>query len=279
MAASGPLVVTAALCLTLAPTTLEAQIIRGWVVRPDRSPIPDAEVLLTAEDGATVARATSDEMGRFELRTSTAGRLRLEASHLGYADWETATFDLERDADLEVLVRLDVAPIPLEEVRVEARSRLTTRRLEGFERRMERQAFGGHFLVEEDIERRPASRPSNLPLAAPGMTVRGGRGPFDLYRIYTGDCLANVYVDGVRIDQAVRSVDEYLTLERIAGVEVYPRSMSAPPQYQDALRRECGTVVYWTKELQPDREGGWSTTKIALGVSVVVGLLAVTLVR
>jgi len=257
----------------------DAQVIRGWVIQAGRTPIPDATVLLRAEDGTVRARTTSTEGGRFELQPTSGGRMRLEAAHLGFADWETTAFELAGDADLEVLIRLQLAPIELDEVRVEASRRLTTRRLEDFERRRDIQAFGGFFLVEEDIARRPASRPSNLVLEAPGMTVRGGGGPFDLYTIFSGDCPATVFVDGVRINQQVTSVDEYLELDRIAGVEVYPRGMSAPPQYQDALRRECGTVVYWTKELEPDREGGWSATKIALGVTGVVGLLMIGLAR
>jgi hypothetical protein len=238
------------------------------------------DVVVRTDAGELVARTTSDSIGRFRVDIDGAerGPLRLEATLLGYADWETAPFQLEADADLEVLVSMQVSAIPLEPVTVEARSRLSTRRLADFERRMENPAFGGHFLVEEDIARRPVSRPSNLVLAAPGMTVAGGGGAFDRYTIYSGDCPATVYVDGVRIQQTNRSVDDYLELERIAGVEVYPRAMQAPPQYQDALLRDCGVVLYWTKELQPDREGGWSATKISVGVGLLTGLLALGLV-
>lgn len=262
-----------------APVRAHGQVIRGWVVRADGTPVPDVAVLLRDVEAGVLARATAGPNGGFELRPGTAGRMRLEATHLGYADWETADFDLSADADLEVLISLRLEPIPLEEVMVEARRRRTTRRLADFERRKEIQAFGGFFLEEDDIARRPASRPSNLVLAAPGMSVRGGRGAFDEYVILTGDCAATVYVDGVRIDQTRVSVDQYLDLERIAGVEIYPRAMSAPPQYQDALRRECGTVVYWTKELEPDAAGGWSTTKVVLAAVSITGLLFLSVVN
>jgi len=224
-------------------------------------------------EGGVLARATAGPNGRFELLPGTGGRMRLEATHLGYADWETADFDLSADADLEVRISLQVEAISLEAVIVEARRGRTTRRLADFERRKEIRAFGGFFLEEEDIARRPASRPSNLVLAAPGMTVRGGGGPFDEYVILSGACPATVYIDGARVDQMTVSVDQYLDLERIAGVEVYPRAMNAPPQYQDALRRDCGTVLYWTKELEPAGPGGWSKTKVVLGAVSFAGLL------
>lgn len=255
------------------PGSTSGQTIRGWVLRADRTPIPDASVQLRVDDGSIQGRTTTGEDGRFELRGQPGEDLRLQAEHLGFAPWETAPFELTADAELDVVIQMQFAPIPLEEVRVEARRRQTTRRLADFERRKKVQAFGGFFLEEDDIARRPASRPSNLVLAAPGMTVRPMGGPFDRWVVMSGDCPATVFVDGVRIEQTRVSVDDYLELDRIAGVEVYPRAMSAPPQYQDALRRECGTVLYWTKDLEPDRPGGWSATKVALGSLGLVGLV------
>ncbi|MDX1646519.1 MAG: carboxypeptidase-like regulatory domain-containing protein [Longimicrobiales bacterium] len=271
-------VLAGCLVATILPGGAGGQTIRGTVVEADRHPIPDAVVELRASDGRLLARAVSDTIGRFVLESAGDGPMHLEATHLGYADWETAPFRLEPHADVEILVRLNVAAIPLEAVTVEARSSRSLRRLADFERRRRNPAFGGYFLGEEEIDRRRASRPSNLPLAAPGMTVRPVPGPFDRWWVYSGDCPAQVYVDGVRINQLVTSVDEYLTIDRIAGVEVYPRALSAPPQYQDSRGRECGSVLYWTKELEPDGDGTWSATKIAVGSVLIAGLLGVGLV-
>ena len=259
----------------LAP--VRAQLLSGSVVRPNRMPVPGAPVFLRAENDSLVASTFTSAQGRFEFRAVPDQPVRLQASSLGYADWETEMFELTDEAELDVVITLQFAPIPLEELRVQARRRQSTRLLADFERRREIQAFGGYFMDDEDIERRPASRPSNLPLQFPGVSVSGGTGPFDQYTIMTGDCPANVYVDGRLINQVVTSVDEYLELPRIAGVEVYPRSMNAPPQYQDAGRRECGTVLFWTKELEPDDPGGWTTAKVTLGLAAFGGLLILVL--
>ncbi|MEM7415888.1 MAG: carboxypeptidase-like regulatory domain-containing protein [Gemmatimonadota bacterium] len=272
----------AALLLALLPlgapfAPAHAQVVSGSVVRPNRMPVPGAQVFLRGEDDSVVASAITSAQGRFQFTLASGGRVRLQAASLGYADWETETFDLADDAELEVVITLQFAPIPLEELRVEARRRQNTRLLADFERRREIKAFGGYFMDDEDIALRPASRPSNLPLQFPGMSVTGGVGPFDQYTIMTGDCPATVFVDGRRINQLATSVDEYLELPRIAGVEVYPRSMNAPPQYQDAGLRECGTVLFWTKELEPDDSGGWTTAKIALGLASFSGLLILVL--
>ena len=265
--------------LALSSDPLSAQTLQGWVLRADRTPIPDATVVLRGEDGAVRARTVAGEGGRFQISAPAGEALRLGAEHLGFQPWETAPFTLEPDAEVEVVIQMQVAPIPLEELQVEARRRRTTERLADFRRRSETKAFGGYFLMEEDIARRPAARPSYLPLQFPGMTVLPVAGPFDRWAVMTGDCLATVFVDGVRINQGNASVDDYLEPERIAGVEVYPRGMSAPPQYQNPRAQECGTVLYWTKDLEPDDPGGWSTTKITLGVLSFTGLLILGLAR
>ena len=271
---AGPSVVVVALALlAVSASPLRAQTLRGWVLRADRTPIPDATVTVIDEDGSVRARTVAGEDGRFRISVPAGERLRLGAEHLGFETWETAPFTLEPDAELEIVIQMQVAPIPLDALEVEARRRRTTQRLADFRRRSEIRAFGGYFMVEEDIARRPAARPSFLPLQFPGMTVAPMAGPFDRWIVMTGDCVATVFVDGVRIDQGNVSVDDYLELDRIAGVEVYPRGMTVPPQYQDALRRDCGTVLYWTKDLEPDDPGGWTTTKIALGVVSFTGLL------
>ena len=94
----------------------------------------------------------------------------------------------------------------------------------------------------------------------------------------SGDCPATVYIDGVRIDQLNTPVDDYLELDRIAGVEVYARDLNAPVQYSNT-GPECGSVLYWTKDLVPDDPGGWTATKVVLGSAAITGLLLLLVVR
>lgn len=46
---------------------LAAQTLRGTVVRADRTPLPEVDVVIRTETGLVVARATSDSIGRFRL--------------------------------------------------------------------------------------------------------------------------------------------------------------------------------------------------------------------
>ena len=65
-----------------------------------------------------------------------------------------------------------------------------------------------------------------------------------------------VYIDGVRfatptkwktnLDENHLFLDDIVALNTIAGIEVYPRSVQAPPKYQ-SLNGLCGVILIWTK--------------------------------
>jgi len=270
-----------ALCLVLTgpfAAPLQAQVVRGTVIGVgDGRPIAGVSLALRDQDGEVQARSLSSEQGRFELRASRGGMVRLEVSHLGYADWETANFALATDALLEVEVKLGIEAIPLEPITVIARGTMGQSRTAQFEQRMNDPGrVGGYFIPEEEIARRPMATASNLVLAAPGMSVRLASSSVGLDRnvIMAGDCVAQMFVDGVRISQANGvSVDDLLDPTRIAGVEMYPRALGAPVQYLDASNPQCGVVLFWTKEPQPTESGGWSSTRIAVGLGLVFAII------
>jgi hypothetical protein len=65
-----------------------------------------------------------------------------------------------------------------------------------------------------------------------------------------------IYVDGVRfyslsesknqVDQNHIFINDLVSANSIAGIEVYPRSVTAPPKYQ-SLNGTCGVILIWTK--------------------------------
>src|SRR5262245_52581731 len=104
----------------------------------------------------------------------------------------------------------------------------------------------------------------------PSITVRRYSG--DKYAIYGrsvngSDCLATVWVDGIRIaggaeqvvDRRTRrvvmgpelpEVDLHVTPNELAGVEVYARGILAPAQFipsSDPNAARCAIIVLWTK--------------------------------
>jgi hypothetical protein len=268
--------------LVLAPASARGQIVRGMVFAAGTGePIPGAELVLRDEAGGLVASAVSATDGRFALRPDRGGTVRMEVSHLGYAGWETADFELGDVAIIEVEVRLGVEAIPIEPLTVIARSRMSLGGVAGFEQRARDPSIDGYFLDEEAIARRPMSTPSNLVLQAPGMSVglASSAASFDRGVIMSGGCAAQTYIDGIRVQQGNgASVDDLLTIDRIAGVEIYPRRSGTPIQYSDATGQGCGVVLFWTKPPEANTGLEWGTGRILAGTGLFLGLLTLALV-
>ena len=268
---------TVMLVLALAmPAPARAQIIRGQVVGVgDGQPISDATLILRDSDGEVRGAAISREDGRFLLHSDQPALVRLEVRHLGYADWTTANFALSSGEVIDVEVRLGIEAIPLEAITVLAHANTSAGRLAGFEERRNNPGGStGFYLTEDDIATRAAATPSSLVLAAPGMSVaRAGSGTMDRSVIRSGDCIARTFIDGVRFNQSEsHTVDDLLTPDLIAGVEVYPRPLSAPAQYQD-VGSDCGVVLFWTKEPRPSVGSSWTFARVAVGIGVLAGIL------
>ena len=64
-------------------------------------------------------------------------------------------------------------------------------------------------------------------------------------------------------------------IELIAGIEMYPRGLTAPVQYQDASNPNCGVVLFWTKGPGIGSSRGWGAKRIAAGLGLLVGLLTI----
>jgi len=263
-----------------AATPARAQMVRGVVLGVgDDTPIADALLVLRNENDVVVARATSDARGAFALQLRAAGRVSLEVSHLGYASWDTAPFDLGPGAVIEVEARLGVEAIPLEPITVVAQSTMALGPLAGFRERMGDPSLDGYFIEEEAIARRPLAKPSDLVLGAPGMSVGLASSATGMDRgvIMSGGCPARTFIDGVRVRQGDgASIDDLLPPDRIAGVEIYPRGAGAPVQYSDNSSR-CGVVLFWTKPPEANGDGGAGAGRILVGVGLLLGIFTLAL--
>ncbi|MEM7415073.1 MAG: carboxypeptidase-like regulatory domain-containing protein [Gemmatimonadota bacterium] len=257
---------------------MSAQVVQGVVLTADSGePVSGARLLLRDPDGVIRAGMISSDRGRFELRADLAGMLRLEVSHIGYADWRTAAFALGTGQTLDVEVKLGIEAIPLEPIVVVARRSTGVSRTAQFLQRMNDPArVGGYFIPEEDIESRPASLASTLVVGTPGMSVRLASSAAGLERnvIMAGECQAQAFVDGIRVQQGGgASVDDVVTVDRLAGVEMYPRALGAPSQYVDTHNPRCGVVLYWTREAESSEATSWGRGRIAVGIGIVAGLI------
>ena len=261
------------------PDSGRAQSIVGVVVDDQTGDlIEGARVSLVDPVDQVVRETLSDRFGSFRLETSGDGPWRLRVARIGYAEYESEVLDLERGAT-QLRIRLGTQAIPLEPLEVLARAPLALGPLSGFEERIDDPTLAGFYLTKEDIEHRPLATPIELLRQFPGADVRGG-GTFGSSLVYlrgpVGPCLAETYVNGMRVEQSAgRSLDDLLITDQISGVEFYPRPALAPAQYGG--NGQCGVVLYWMTPPDPSDDSGWARGRLIAGGALMLGILALVL--
>lgn len=266
---------TAVLLAALLTTPAAAQIVQGRVIESgSRTPVLGADVSMLDATGATTGRATTDATGGFVLSVPVGPSFRLQVRHIGYRAYTSEVLD-RPGTDVRVEIRLGVDAIALDPLTVTAPRSVLDRHLADFEaRRTSNATIGGHFITRREIEARPVASASELTLGVPGVQVRQLSETFDDRSFIFlggngGACLANVYVDGMRLVQSEhKTVDDVLMTSNIAGIEVYPRALTAPMQFQ--ADPGCGVVLYWTAR---DASTNWSAKRIAVGGGILAGLV------
>jgi hypothetical protein len=146
----------------------------------------------------------------------------------------------------------------------------------------ERGVNSGYFITPEDLELRKPLMVTNAVEHLPSIRVRPGnaeitksvvngdtirRGVTSARNLRVEDrsgCPMTVFLDGIRVspllshvrnvpagsfgikDLADEQINTLISPVAIAGIEVYTREATTPPQFQ-AIAGTCGAVVIWSK--------------------------------
>lgn len=239
-------------------------------------------VRLVAPDGRSVAASLTDSTGAFRLMAPRLGSFALSAERIGLATLTTVPLAVRLSEEVEVVLRMAEAAIPLEPLLVEARSRIELGPLAGYFARMERQSLlgFGHILSRDQIEDRQALNVADLLLDVPRVRVvqrGGGRDPAIVFLGRGGECTPKVFVDGVHQNRGGAAgtaavVDEVVRPHQLEGVEVYRGLAETPGEYYD--ENHCGAILLWTKR---DAGGGGPLNRPRV-LAAVFGFLALALV-
>ncbi len=184
--------------------------------------------------------------GRFALSGLPTGSYILETVAIGYQPVREVV-ELRPDTTVTVETCLDRLAM-LDTVQVRAmRRRLLGPSAAGFEER--RQRGFGKFLGPEDLERRVASRASDLFRMIAGVRiVPGPDGDRVMMRgDFRGSCVPTMFLDGMRILDmgGATSINAYVSPMEIRAIEVYVSGAATPPEFSNGLST-CGSVVIWT---------------------------------
>lgn len=106
-------------CLT--PRAALAQSFEGRVVDDqDEQPVPTALVRLLDEDGESLALSIADSTGFYRVRAPEPGSYRLEATRLGFENFQTPLLDASvADGTYRIDLLMRAAPLPLQGLTVE----------------------------------------------------------------------------------------------------------------------------------------------------------------
>lgn len=266
-----------ALVACAAAAALPAQSISGTVLDVDnRQPVAGAEIA-AGVDGQVLGRTMADDEGHFFLRLPSAGAWTLAVRRVGYQPIESVAFEVEAGEWITVEVTLDPSAVLLQPLVVTARRSAWSRAVRDFYDRRDgaRRSGFGYFVGREEIERMRPFQPSDLLRGVPGVRViqgRAGRGS-DL-RMSTG-CVPAIYIDGMQINRTRRldSLDDFVTVMDIEGIEVYRGAMSQVGHLYDPSG--CGLVLVWTRGgfHDPGARFPWKAILGILGAGALLLLL------
>ena len=270
--------VVATLLLQVVAQIAGAQHIRGRLLdhQTDR-PIPAAVVTLLAADSSVVTTTMSDDEGAWRLDAPTPGVYYVAARRLGYRPWMSTATNLRPGAEWSPVFHLQAVPVTLDPARARAVAIRENLELNGF---FERQKGNfGRFVTPEAIDRRQASRITDLLTAIPGvqLVVSGDVGPAQIglrgSSVTDGAlCRPRVFVDGLmytrgdsrpvrarpsdateqedvemRMDRSI-SLDDLGHPSTIAAIEVYRSATQVPVQFGGTSAETlCGVIVIWTR--------------------------------
>lgn len=270
----------AALVTVAATANASAQHVRGQLIDVETGdPIPMGFLSLLAGDSSVITTTTSDASGFWRLDVPRPGTYHIAAERLGYSYLVSDPVVVGAADELESIFHLRPSPVVLDPIEVRAAAVRRYLEYTGF---FERQRGNfGHFVTPEAIERRQASRVTDLITAVPGVTrvyaAGGSVGPAQIQMRGSslsqgGMCRPRVFVDGMmytrgdsrpvqlregdateaqddifeRMDQAL-SLDDIGHPSTIAAIEVYRSASQVPVQFGGtSVETLCGVIVVWT---------------------------------
>jgi len=219
-------------------------VVRGVAMGSNGRPVAGATVRVLGSGNA--GRAGDD--GSFVVTGVVAGTQTVEARAIGFQP-QRATLELRDDATTTVTLTLSPQTVLLDTVRVTAGRSVDPAVLD-FERRWRRGT--GVFMDHRSVRERAPIFVTDALRALNGVRIVpvGGYGQRVILRGSFGECSANVFVDGVPVNQPSTTsmgemlLDDLVSPSDVAAIEVYARSATMPAQYQNM--NGCGAVAVWT---------------------------------
>jgi len=217
--------------------------VRGSVTTTFGLPIGGAYLRLSLPGRGTTTSVESDEDGKFNAVGVPSGTAWLVARRIGYRP-DSVRVTVNDGETVESRVQLERIAVELDRVQVIGR-RDVTGPMAGFYKRMGQGA--GRFFTASDIDKRNASRMSDMFRMVPGMRIES-RGFQSAIRMRGSRCAPLVWLDAQPLFAAEVDLDAF-DPRSFEGMEIYSGAASVPVEFQGNQRMSsaCGTIVLWSK--------------------------------
>jgi hypothetical protein len=217
--------------------------VRGSVTTTFGLPIGGAYLRLSLPGRGTTTSVESDEDGKFNAVGVPSGTAWLVARRIGYRP-DSVRVTVSDGETVESRVQLERIAVELDRVQVIGR-RDVTGPMAGFYKRMGQGA--GRFFTASDIDKRNASRMSDMFRMVPGMRIES-RGFQSAIRMRGSRCAPLVWLDAQPLFAAEVDLDAF-DPRSFEGMEIYSGAASVPVEFQGNQRMSsaCGTIVLWSK--------------------------------
>jgi len=251
------LVVTLVAAMGLLPADLAGQsAVHGIVVEDGNDrPIGVVDLRLLRSDGQMIARAFSEDDGRFRMEVADTGSFTLTVTRVGYRPVSADSIRVFEDDDLELQIRLDPLAVALEAVTVVTQRRAVPGRILRFRERAEyNQRIGnGRIWTREDL-----------------ATLRPNHAQEVLDRVlWSNRCEPLVLLDGLPYEGRMTM----LAGEDVEGIEIYRGVTQIPAEYY--RYGMCGLAMVWSRHDPPGmRPLTWKRAAAAGVIVVLIGLIA-----
>jgi hypothetical protein len=218
-------------------------VVRGTVTTTSGGPIGGAYLRLSLPNRGSTTSVESDEDGKFNAVGVPAGPAWLVARRIGYRP-DSVQVTVNAGETVESTVQLERIAVELDRVQVIGR-RDVTGPMAGFYKRMGQGA--GRFFTASDIDRRNASRMSDMFRMIPGMRIES-RGFQSAIRMRGSRCAPLVWLDAQPLFAGEIDLDAF-DPRTFEGMEIYSGAASVPIEFQGNQRMSsaCGTIVLWSK--------------------------------
>ena len=244
--------------ILLCASTASAQAIGGVVFAgPNKKPIANLEVQLLNAKNEKVKVGRTNAAGVFNLRMRS-GSYYVGVDRIGFHSYRSNLLSVTGDSLLILRIELRDSVIALDEVTAAAQPRVRRLEIAGL---YDRQKEGtGTFLMRDEIEKRNASKISQLLQGIAGMRLlptrstavyselvmrggsRGGRNSYCYPRLYLDGALVRIGGTGAPMPR----LDEVADPDDIEALEIYKSPAQVPSEFGGS-NSSCGVVLIWTR--------------------------------